>query len=320
MQSADTFYPKGKRYIKGQRTPLAGLNLSGARLWRAVFESCDLPRANFAAAELHRAIFRYADLNGANFAGADLYETDLYSTNLSGATLTDARLLRARLVQTNLSGATLVRCQVHGVSAWDLQTDDRTTQRDLIISKHGEPVITVDDIEVAQFIALLLDNQKVRRVINTLTTKGVLILGRFTPERKAVLDALRTALREHDYLPLLFDFDIPEGRDITETVTLLARMSRFIVADLTEPSSIPHELQAIVPDLAVPVQPLLHGADRPYSMFKDHWKYDWVLGVHRYDDLPGLLASLADKVIAPAEAKATELAARKTAAMTGTPP
>jgi len=46
-------------------------------------------------------------------------------------------------------------------------------------------------------------------------------------------------------------------------------MARFIVADLTEPSSIPKELEAIVPGLAVPVQPLLEGASRPYSMFRD---------------------------------------------------
>ncbi len=50
-----------------------------------------------------------------------------------------------------------------------------------------EPVVTVDNLGVAQFICLLLNNAKVRDVINTITTKVVLILGRFTPERKALL-------------------------------------------------------------------------------------------------------------------------------------
>ena len=44
---------------------------------------------------------------------------------------------------------------------------------------------------------------------------------------------------------MLFDFDVPATRDITETVSLLARMARFIIADLTDPSSIPKELEAI---------------------------------------------------------------------------
>ena len=57
-----------------------------------------------------------------------------------------------------------------------------------------EPVIPVGNLEVAQFIYLLLDKAKVRDVINTITTKVVLILGRFTPERKALLDALKDAL------------------------------------------------------------------------------------------------------------------------------
>jgi len=33
--------------------------------------------------------------------------------------------------------------------------------------------------------------KKIRDVINTIGKKGVLILGRFTPERKIVLDAIR---------------------------------------------------------------------------------------------------------------------------------
>jgi hypothetical protein len=119
----------------------------------------------------------------------------------------------------------------------------------------------------------------------------VLILGRFTNERKAVLDALREELRKRNYLPILFDFAVPATRDITETASLLARMARFIIADLTDPSSIPKELEAIVPGLAVPVQPLLEGWARPYSMFKDCWKYDWVLPVYQYEGLKQLLAT-----------------------------
>src|SRR5262249_49137896 len=110
-------------------------------------------------------------------------------------------------------------------------------------------------------------------------------------------------MRKCNYLPILFDFDVPATRDITETVSLLARMARFIVADLTDPSSIPKELEAIVPQVAVPVQPLLEGSSKPYAMFPDYWKYDWVLPVCRYEGLEALLAMLAKKVIAPAEEK-----------------
>ena len=128
----------------------------------------------------------------------------------------------------------------------------------MIITSEDEPEITVDNIEVAQFIYLLLNNQKVRDVIDTITSKAVLILGRFTEERKAVLDAIREELRRRDYLPILFDFDKPANRDVTETISLLARMARFVVADITDAKAIPQELNVIVPELpSVPVQPLL---------------------------------------------------------------
>jgi hypothetical protein len=122
--------------------------------------------------------------------------------------------------------------------------------------------------------------------------------------------APREELRKRDYLPILFDFAIPATRDITETVSLLARMARFIIADLTDPSSIPQELQAIVPHLAVPVQPLLEGSSRPYAMFKDYRKYDWVLPVYRYEGLQPLLTTLKEKVIDPAEGKVKDLRRR----------
>jgi hypothetical protein len=87
-------------------------------------------------------------------------------------------------------------------------------------------------------------------------------------------------------------------------------MARFIIADLTYPSSIPQELQAIVPHLAKPVQPLLEGASRPYAMFRDYRMYDWVLPVYWYEGLEQLLEMLGEKVIAPAEGKVKDLRRR----------
>jgi hypothetical protein len=191
--------------------------------------------------------------------------------------------------------------------------DSRTTQQNLIITPREEPAITVDNIEVAQFIYLMLRNEKIRDIIDAITSKMVLILGRFTDDRKKVLDALREQLRKRDYLPILFDFELPERRNVTETVTLLARMSRFIIADLTDPSSIPQELQAIIPSVRVPVQPLLLEGSALYSMFKDFDPQDfhWVLPVYRYKEPDQLLRTLVEAVIAPAEGKVKALEERR---------
>lgn len=51
----------------------------------------------------------------------------------------------------------------------------------------------------------MLNKKEIREVIDTIGQKGVLILGRFTPERKAVLDALREKLRSLNFLPIVFD-------------------------------------------------------------------------------------------------------------------
>jgi hypothetical protein len=265
---------------------LAGANLSQTNLWDA-----NLTRANLTEVHLGAAYLRNADL--------------------SDAKLIEADLTGAALLETDLTGADLTGCHVYGVSAWSLTLDQRTNQQNLVITQENEPTITVDSIEVAQFIHLMLNNQKLRDVIDTITSKVVLILGRFTDDRKAVLDAIRAELRKRNYVPILFDFSVPAARDITETISLLARMARFIIADLTDPSSIPKELEAIVPGLAVPVQPLLEASSKAYAMFRDYWKYDWVLPVYRHEGLELLLATLAEKVIAPAEGKVKVLEERR---------
>jgi uncharacterized protein YjbI with pentapeptide repeats len=300
-------------------------NLIDANLSRAMIVDANLSGANLSgAARLRGAKLYDANLIGANLRGADLTDADLSfasasGANLSGATLTHANLSGAklehvRLVVTNLEGATVSNCHVYGISAWDVRINGKTEQLNLIVTPQGDaPVLSVDNLEVAQFIYLLVNNKKIRHVIDTITSKAVLILGRFTEGRKRVLDALRDELRKRDYVPILFDFEKPSRRDLTETVTLLARMARFIIADLTDPRSIPHELYAIVPDLRnVPVQPLLLAGTETYGMFDDLLAYQWVLPTYRYTSVDGLLDSLAQSVIEPAEAKVIELKAQST--------
>jgi hypothetical protein len=61
---------------------------------------------------------------------------------------------------------------------------------------------------------------------------------------------VREELRRHNYVPMIFDFERPSHRDVNETVSTLAHMSRFVIADLTDPKSVPQDLMSIIPRLA----------------------------------------------------------------------
>ena len=71
------------------------------------------------------------------------------------------------------------------------------------------------------------------------------------------------------YVPILFDFDCPTDRSFTETIVILAGMSRFVIVDITNPSSSPLELQATVPTFNIPFVPIIQKGEQPFSMFKD---------------------------------------------------
>ena len=169
-----------------------------------------------------------ANLSGANLSGANLSGFDLSEPTMSGADLRGANLIRTIFVTTNLERAVLTGCLIYGISVWDVELEE-AIQAQLIITLSDQPTITVDNLDVAQFIYLLLNNGEIRDVIDTIAKKAVLILGRFTPERKDVFDALRDTLRTKGYLAILFDFDKPSSQDLTETVDTLAHLSRFII-------------------------------------------------------------------------------------------
>ncbi len=85
-----------------------------------------------------------------------------------------------------------------------------------------------------------------------------------TPNMEAypILDAIRKKLRELGYLPMVFDFEKPTQRDFSKTIKTLVGLSRFIIADITNPKSSPLELQATMPDYMVPYVPIIHAKSR----------------------------------------------------------
>jgi uncharacterized protein YjbI with pentapeptide repeats len=338
--------------ISLREADLSEADLSEAYLRRASLERAILHKANLRRADLFRANLSGADLSYADLRDATLVDTiiapsiwqhDIYfgpgswvgnniygivlsydenndwgteshvTTDLRGADLRGADLRNATLVEANLEGADLTGCRVYGISAWGLQMTG-AIQKDLLITPPGDPAVTVDDLEVAQFVHLMLSNSKIRNVIDTITSKAVLILGRFTPGRKAVLDSLKDELRNRGYIPIIFDFEGPASRNLTETVSTLAHMVRFVIADITDAKSIPQELMRIVPSLpSVPVQPLIQSSHAEYGMFQDLRDYPWVLPPYEYEDLTQLRDSLEERIIGPSVFKAEEIQRRRTA-------
>jgi hypothetical protein len=297
---------------------LSGASLMGASLSRAQLGGARLMGAHLMGANLSGADLRQADLSGADLRETNLNETDLRGALLMGANLKRADLSGADLREADLRGTSLIRTVidkakisgslVYAVNVLDLKGEFEE-QKDLIITPSKTSMITVDNIRVAQFIHLILNNEEIREVINTLTSKSVLILGRFsTPQRKSILDALRNKLREYGLLPIVFDFDHPTDKDFAETIKILAGLSLFVIADITNPKSSPLELQAAVPDYQIPFVPIIQEGEQPFGMMVDlQKKYNWVMDTLYYDSIEALIKALKSAIIDPALEKHHEL-------------
>jgi len=302
-------------------TILNEADLNAANLKNAYFVEATLKNASLIEADLRRANLENADLSGANLAGANLsgailasaklINTNLFGANLTEATikyadLTGANLCGASLIQTDLTRAKITGCKVYGASAWDL-TLHQTRQTGLIITQNNQPVITVDNLEVAQFIYLLLNNRKLRDVINTIANKAVLIIGRFTGGGKEVLDTIAEKLRENKYIPIIFDFDRPIGKSFRETIQILAGLSKFVIADLSSPKSTPLESLAIFYNYKIPFLPVIKDRQRIFSMFNDFKLECGYLAPVKFKNIRHLKAIFNKQILFPAEKKHDEI-------------
>jgi uncharacterized protein YjbI with pentapeptide repeats len=310
---------------------LSEANLSGANLFKIKLHKANLFKANLSNVRAHRANLHHAVLSETDLGDALLSDCDMHRANLSKANLSNANLEKAVLSNANCRGANLrgcdlsltnlteckleradiSGCRIYGVSAWNVRLDD-AVQSDLIITPKEEPDIKVDYLEVAQFIYLLLNNKKIRLVIDNVTSMVVLILGRFKPGCKKTLETIRDELRARGYCPILFDFEKPLSRDFIETVCSLAHLSKFVVADFTDARIVLEEVPHIVRSVAVPVKPiLLEGSEgEPVTLQNLRRNHLSVLPTYLYKNLDDLLARMHEEIIVPAEALAKELQLR----------
>ncbi|MHC4475310.1 MAG: pentapeptide repeat-containing protein [Planctomycetota bacterium] len=305
-----------------------------AKCQRASFQKARLDHAYLANCKLHKAIMtraelKMADLREARLRGTDLEHATLKGANLTdaildGATLCNASLENAILVRTSLRGTDLRGADVYGASVWDIKTSKGTKQEGLKTDsvypsqvRDASSGVKVNNLNVAHFIALIHRTEIISDLIDASENKVVLLLGRFSRRGKAVLDALADELRKKRLLPIVFDFPPPGQRDTTETVKVLASLSRFVVADLTQPKSAPLELHAIVPHLMVPVVPIIKYGDKTFSMFADlQRKYYWVLRPVEYRTRKELLENVEKGIIRRANNKRGQIRRMKKIAIT----
>lgn len=299
-------------------TDLIGANMQRANLNLAVLNKAMLIKADLSEANLNEAslvgtllseaTMIRAELIRANLTHATLIETNLSRANLVGATLRETNLQQACLVKANMENATISGCRIYGISAWDLNLNG-SIQKDLIITSSTDPDITVDNLELAQFLYFLIHNQNVHSIFDTITSMSnvVLILGKFPPHRRDVVDAIREALRKRNYFPVLFDFSKAEYLKLSEAISTLSRWSRFIIADITSEKNLPDQLGDILSHLpSITIQPLSAKDHVQYEVFENFKQHPWVLPIYIYKDTRELLASIGPKIIEPAEAKAKE--------------
>jgi uncharacterized protein YjbI with pentapeptide repeats len=305
-----------------RRANLSGADLSCSDLIGAYFREADLHDADLSGAYLQGADLIGADLSRANLRDADLIGADLSGARLTGACLSDANLTRAKLsgtdlggadlsgadltesifVKTNLAHASLTNCAMSATAVGDVYVEG-ARQDNLVIRLPHQPTITVDHLEVAQFICLLLNHQQLRQVLHVVTPRGVLLLGRCDESGQEVMQAIAAKLREGHYLPISLSGKRPADCDYVETVKMLAGLSRFIIADLSGPT-VPQDLYAIAAQVKIPFVPLIQVSSKSSALASALFASPWVVRpAVTFARIEELLKQLPAKVIAPAEEK-----------------
>jgi len=293
------------------RVNLTGADLRGAYLGRTNLRGAYLVGANLEGADLRGAYLVGSNLSDANLTQASLTQADLQNANLSDATLVGVNLMGARLLKTNLQGANLCECRVYGMSAWELKST-ATHQSHLLITPYNETAIAVNNLEMAQFLCLWLNSPTLNTVIETISSRIVLIACPFNDQSRHLLAALERQLGQQGYAAIAIDLTPPLTASFATTFLNLAQIARLVLIDVLAPDrGIPPEIQALLPQLRIPIQILVTGTTLDTEAWEEPLRSPWVLPVQIYRDPDYLLSIFQERVLLPAESRAQALQGEK---------
>ncbi|MFZ0160571.1 MAG: pentapeptide repeat-containing protein [Kineosporiaceae bacterium] len=297
--------PSGAQIKGHNRINFDGYTLKNAAIYDAFAEGIGIRDAIIDGCRFEEGDFSRADFSNTCFVGTHFNKTILTDSCFDGASFINCNLNRVNLTGARFCLKEITETVVYGISAWDLRTCEAMQQSKLVIERtydlysdlveRGQIPVTVDNIELAQFIHYLSDHKKMRDTINILNARGVLLLGRFRDGGLDRLYRIRDWLLTKNYTPMIFDFGRPDSLDLTETVVTMAGLSRLVLADLSG-GSVPQELHAILGAFEKPV--IAFSEQDPYALLKDLMrKNPYVFFVKFASDaelLNGLAKKLAD--------------------------
>jgi hypothetical protein len=294
---------------------LAGrLMRAGTRL--AVFNACNSGLWPFVRPLMRAGIPTVIGVQGLISNIAALNFAEMFYKSLAVGMSLDEALTYARLyiMEPERSyypcdwGRFMAYMPVESAVIFPRPADDRIRKQQSEI--RAERQRTIDDL---QTLLAHLDGAGVSRMLSDVARRSVLILGRFKDDRKPVLEEIRRqiATPPFNYVPILFDFERPQDRTMIESVLRFAAVSRFVIADLSDPKWVLAELQQIVRNFrSLPVVPIIHAAQDEKEAIAEVEGYRWVHPVVRYRDMPHLKQILDASVVQPAEALYAELRPR----------
>ena len=306
-----------------QRARLRDVDVNGCRFRGGSLRNADLWLARFRNGEFRQTEMGWLTASGGSFDSVQFFDTELdgarfLSVGFRGASfenvqlphsvwsdikLEDSRwrnvdLRHASFFRVNCDGASFENCNVFGLGVCELAGQLRRESR--LLCGEGPDPLLLNDLRFAPFLHELAYEDAFGRVVEALTAKFVLILGRFTDDRKPILDRLRRALRHFGYVPHLVDYDCKQSW--LHVVKTAAMCSRFVIADLTEPRSVPAEVVEILRlRETLIVAPIVQaGYDEP-PIFGELRATGQLLTKYEYRDADVLIRHLATAVIEPCE-------------------
>jgi len=241
--------------------------------------------------------FSFACLSLADLVEADLRGARFVHTDLKGADLSGANLAGARIIGADIEGAKISGCRVFAAEVWDL-IGEFYEQQDLILTAEADPMVTVDNIRIPQFIQAYLDSEAIRKAVYSITFRAVLFLGRFAfLERKAILKSLTNKLREYGLLPIVVDLNPASDERLNETINYLSEVAYFMIADLTNPRTYLGDMRAEITKIEMPLLPILQVGTSQITNLAELQRFRWTLEPVEYTSADDLVQAVTPETI-----------------------